>query len=99
MTGSIASGPKVFEIATSETEAGEQKGDLQRKDEIAIEILMQTIVIAESVLQEKRRRPHLSCCVAPLEIARMIRGIAYGVAHDLVPPIRDCGESGVKRFA
>ena len=45
----------------------QQHRRLQRKDVLAIEILMQAVVVARPVLQQQRRRPRLAGRVAALE--------------------------------
>src|SRR5579864_389214 len=45
---------------------GQQERDLQRKDVLAIEVLMQAIVVAFLILQQQRRRPLLPRVMAAL---------------------------------
>src|ERR1700724_95897 len=45
----------------------QQKRDLQRKDVLAVEILMQAVVVALAVLQQKGCRPGLSGMVTAIE--------------------------------
>ena len=46
---------------------GQQERDLQRKHMLAVEILMQAVVVALAVLQQQRRRPGLAGAMAALE--------------------------------
>ena len=43
----------------------QQERDLQRKDMLAVEVLMQAVEIASAVAQEKRGRPGLAGFVTP----------------------------------
>jgi hypothetical protein len=52
----------------------EEKRNLQRKDEITINVLVKTIEIAYIVLQQKRSGPNLSLTVALFQKGRMRRG-------------------------
>ena len=53
----------------------EQNRDLQREGELAVQILMQTIIVAGRVLQQQRRRPGLAGGVAYFQIVGMRRRI------------------------
>src|SRR5689334_22482678 len=66
------------EFATGEIaiRLGQQDRDLQRKDMLAIEILMQAVIIARPILQQQRRRPGLTRLVASLEKSLVVAGIA-----------------------
>src|SRR5499427_5116120 len=50
----------------------QQEGDLQREDVLAVEILMQAIVVADAVREQERRRLGLSGLVTAREIGRVI---------------------------
>ena len=67
----------------------QQNCDLDREDMLAIEILMETIEIARSVLQEQRCRPTLSGAMAALKKI----GVRFRVldinTHQLIPSVRD----------
>ena len=39
---------------------GQQDRDLQREDVLAVEVLVQAVVVARAVLQQQRRRPRLA---------------------------------------
>ena len=74
---------------------GQQDRHLQRKGEIAIEILMQAIKIAGAVLEKQRRRSRLAVFVARLEESGVVGGIALSNTHALVPVVGDAGQPGV----
>ena len=59
---------------------GQEKSGLQREDVLAVEILMQAVVVALAVLQKERRGLCLPGAMAAPEIARMILRIALGEA-------------------
>src|SRR6516225_818356 len=50
----------------------QQKGNLQREHVLAVEILMQAIVVADAVGKQQRRRLQLSGLVTAREIGRVI---------------------------
>src|SRR5262249_60358114 len=56
------------------------------------EILMQTIVVADAVSQEKRRRLRLSGFVTTREIGRVIARKSHIHSQSLVPAVGDVGE-------
>src|ERR1700724_3331059 len=68
--------------------AREQKRDLQRKDMLSVEILMQAVVVALTVLQEERRRLGLSGVVAAVQKRLVAIRIAHRHAHRLIPTVR-----------
>ena len=53
--------------------AGQQDRHLQRKDVLAVEVLVQAVVVARAVLQQQRRRPRLPGLVAAREISPRAR--------------------------
>src|SRR5258706_14221263 len=77
----------------------EQEGDLQRDYMFSVQILMQAVVIAFSILQQERRRPGLAGAMTAVQEFRMIVRITNGDAHHLVPAIGDAGEARIKRSA
>jgi hypothetical protein len=79
------------ELAAGKVGAGprQQQRDLQRKDVLAVEILVQAVVVAFAVLQQERRRPRLPGLVAAREEGRVLFRIAHGDAHRLVPAVGD----------
>ena len=83
------------EFPTSEIAARrrQQDRDLQRKHVLAVQILMETVVVVGAVLQDQRRRSRLSRRVAAIEECRMVFGITNVDPERLVPAIRDAGTS------
>src|SRR5215475_2972447 len=77
----------------------QEEGDLQREDMLAIEILMQAVVIALAIVQEERRWPGLAGAVTPLKKYRMLSRIAHVDAQSLVPAICDVGQRRIQRIA
>ena len=77
----------------------QQHRHLQREDMLAIEVLMQAIVIASLILQQQRRRPALSRVVAALEEIRMRRRIADIDPHRLVPAVGDRRKTRIQHRA
>src|SRR3954451_15067481 len=75
------------EFTTREVAAGfgQQNRDLQGKNVLAVEILMQAVVVARLVLQQQRRRPGLPCGMAAFEERIMGLGIADADPHRFVP--------------
>src|SRR5438876_1238760 len=59
------------ELAAGEVVLGgaEQHGKLQWKDQIAIEVLVQAVVVAGLVFEDERRWPLLARCMAFFEIS------------------------------
>lgn len=66
----------------------QQNRDLQRKDMLPIQILMQTVVISLLILQQKRSRAHLPGMMTALYELLMILGKADIDSHLLIPDIR-----------
>ena len=64
------------ELATREIQAGLRKkdGNLQGKDVLAVEVLMQAIVVSLSVTEQERRRTYLPCRMAAPDEIRMDGG-------------------------
>ena len=77
----------------------QQDRDLQREHMLAIEVLMQAIVVAFAVLQQQRRRAGLPGGVAALQESVVAFGIADVDAHRLVPAIGDAGKLRIQRRA
>ena len=50
----------------------QQDGGLQWEDEIAVQILMQTIIVAGAILQQQRGRAHLSRFVTDFQVIDMV---------------------------
>src|SRR5687767_13470931 len=68
---------------------GQQDRELQRKDVLAVEILVKTVVVAGAVLQDERRRPALACGVAAPDKRRVLVRKPHIESHGLVPAIGD----------
>jgi hypothetical protein len=75
----------------------QQYGDLERKDFRAVKILMQAVVIARTVAQQKRGGPRLAPGMAMGEIVAMIGGKARRMAQALLPAISDYRQMRIKR--
>src|ERR1700754_4757072 len=67
------------ELTTGEVRAGvgQQNGQLQREDMLTVEILVQAIIVADSILKEKRSRAYLTGIVATLDEFGMLLRIAH----------------------
>ena len=89
------------EFAAGEVPAGlgQQDRDLEREDVLAVEVLVQAVVVALAVLQEQRRRPRLPGRMAALEERRVLARIAHVDAHRLVPAVGDRRKPRIERGA
>src|SRR5712672_2267010 len=87
------------ELAAREVPSRRRKEErgLQREDVLAVEVLVQAVVVPRFVLQEKRRRPGLPGAMAAIEKSRMIVRIADHDLHDLIPSVRDERKLRVER--
>src|SRR5262249_5715091 len=85
-----------FEVARR---IGEQERRLQWKHFLAVEILVQTVVIASAVAQQQRRRFRLSACVTALEIRGVPGGKTRRARERVHPAIRNGREAFVQRTA
>jgi hypothetical protein len=65
----------------------------------AVEVLMQAVVVARSVLQQERRRASLPGGMATLEEGRVICGKTHPKPHPLVPAVGNRREMRVERRA
>src|SRR4029450_12100683 len=74
----------------------QEAGDLQREDMLAIEILMEAVVIALAIVQEERCWPGLTGAMAPLEKRRMLIRIAHVGAQSLIPAVRDADQRRIQ---
>ncbi|AHI88538.1 hypothetical protein CCNA_03935 [Caulobacter vibrioides NA1000] len=79
------------ELAARKIAAGlvQKERRLQREDVLAIEILVQAVVVAGAVGQQQRRRPHLARVVATLQHARQRLRKAAVFAQPLRPTVGD----------
>ena len=79
--------------------AGEQERDLERKDMLAVKVLVQAIVVAGTVLQEQRRRLRLPRLVAAAKKRGVFGRIANRDSHRLIPAIGELGERRIEGLA
>jgi hypothetical protein len=89
------------ELATGEIllRFREQDRHLQRKNVLAVQILMQRIEVPGAILQQERRRPRLPRLVAsPNELGESV-GKPHIDAHRLVPAIGDRCQPRIQRRA
>src|SRR4029079_6165404 len=77
--------------------ARKQNENVQRKHELAIEILVQAVVIAGTVGEEERRRLTLPCLVTAREIRLVLARIARRLALNRAPGIRNVRQWGIER--
>ena len=73
----------------------QQEGDLQRKNVLAVEVLVQTIIVTGLVGEEKRRRFRLSGFMTAHEIGRVIVRKSHTRPHGIVPAVGDRGQRWV----
>jgi hypothetical protein len=87
------------ELAACEVDAGlgEKNCDLDRKCDIAVEILVEAVEITRNILQQKRSRPRLACSVTSLEKRGVVDGIALLDSHPAVPFIGYACEVRIER--
>ena len=64
------------ELTAGEVRAGvgQQNSQLEREDMLTVEVLVQAVVVVDSILKEKRRRPHLTGIVATLDEVGVLSG-------------------------
>ena len=89
------------ELAAVEIAArlAEQDHRLQRKHMLAVEILMQAVVVACVVAEQQRRRTVLACVAAALQECIQVRREFRAVAEAFGPAVRDRHERFVKLLA
>src|SRR5437868_587426 len=75
----------------------EKNCQLQREDVLSIEILMKTVVISRSILQQQRSRFALPSLVAAFDELRVLRGKAHVDSHCFVPAVRDVYQMRIDR--
>ena len=56
---------------------------------LAVEVLVQAVVVVDSILKQKRRRPHLTGIVATLDEVGVLFRIARIDSHRVIPAIGD----------
>jgi hypothetical protein len=72
---------------------------LQREDLLTIEILMQTVVIARSVVEEERRGPGLPGTMTADEKCGMLVRISHIDIQGGVPAVSHAGQGRIQRMA
>ena len=77
----------------------EQEGHLQREHEFAVDVLMQAIVVARSVLQQQRGGLGLPGGAAALDVCGVVSREALIEPHLFVPAVRNVRERRIKRRA
>jgi hypothetical protein len=89
------------ELATVELHAGlrEKHGDLERKDMLTVEVLVQAIEVSLAVAKQKRRGTLLTGRVAAAKERGVGLGESLTESQDLVPSIRDRHERLVQGAA
>src|ERR1700679_2424922 len=87
------------ELAAGEVCAGlgQQNSQLEREDMLAIEVLVQAVVVVDSILQKKRRRPHLTGIVATLNEVGVLLRIAQIDSHRFIPMIGNWDQMRINR--
>jgi hypothetical protein len=75
---------------------GEEEGDLYGEDMFSIQILMEAVIVARSVLEEQRRGTQLAGLVAAREEVRVFRGELDGNFHGFVPAVCYGGQLAVE---
>src|SRR5580692_7603943 len=88
------------ELAAGEVHAGvgQQNSQLEREDMLAVQILVQAVVVADPILKEKRRRPHLTGIVATLDEVGVLFRIARIDSHPVIPAIGDRDQMRIDRW-
>jgi hypothetical protein len=89
------------EFSSAEVTAGfaEEEGDLQREDKIAIEILMEAVVVVLLIFEQKRSRASLTRVVTEIEKSIVLCREFCGLANGSAPLICDEGERRIKTCA
>src|SRR5580704_4856187 len=75
----------------------QQNRNLDRKHMFAVKILMQTVVIPFSILQQQRSRPDLARIMAPPDEVCVPLRILHTHAHSHIPAIRNRRKPWVER--
>ena len=89
------------ELAAGEVASGlgEQDRDLERKEMLSVDVLMQAIVVARAIAQQKRRRPRLTRLMATGPERLVLGGVADVDAHRRVPAVGERREPPIKAAA
>jgi hypothetical protein len=75
---------------------GKEDRDLERKKVLAIDVLVQAIVVAGAIAQQERRRPRLTRLMAAREERFVLGGVSYLDVHHRVPAVGDRREPPIK---
>ena len=76
--------------------SGKQYGHLQRENVLAVNVLVQAVVVAGDILEQQRRRPRLTGPMTALEKFCMRVRIAHVNSHRCVPTIGHCRQRRIK---
>src|ERR1700684_4083821 len=74
-----------------------RNSQLEREDMLAVQILVQAVVVADPILKEKRRRPHLAGIVTTLQEVAVLFRIARIDSHCFIPAIGDRDQMRIER--
>jgi hypothetical protein len=66
---------------------------------LAVQVLVQAVVVACTVLQQQRRRLGLPGIVTAAQECCVFGGETGGDAHRLIPAVGDCGQRRIERLA
>ena len=92
-------------VSTNSPPAKSRPGSLRRiatcsgKTRLAVDVLMQAIVVAGPIAQDERRRPGLPGGAAAFEEFFVRRGIVRVEAHRRAPPVGDRRQPGIEMAA
>lgn len=75
---------------------GEKECNLYREHVLAVQVLMQTVVVSGFIVKQQRRGAQLTGLMAPSDEAVVLIGIAGPNPHRLVPAVRLSRESCVQ---
>ena len=79
------------------TGIGQQNGQLERENVLAVDVLVEAVVVADSILKQKRRRPRLSGMVATLDEVGVLFWIAQIDSHCFIPMIGNWDQMRIDR--
>src|SRR6266581_7918303 len=75
---------------------GKKNGDLEREDVLAVEILVQAVVIPRLVLKKQRGGPRLACLGTAGKKLGVLERITHSDTEGLIPTVRNRGEPRVE---
>ena len=64
---------------------------------LAVDVLVQAVVVADSILKEKKRRPHLTGMVAMFDEVGVLLRIAQIDSHRFIPMIGNWDQMRINR--